>query len=275
MRGIRASFLAECHDISNRPLAWVGALSVAFVAWIFGTHGPLTGNGYVVFEGALQPAARIASFFLLGIAAVSVAGQRSRGTVRFVLPRPISRVGFVLGKACALFLLALVFLVIGVGVSWWTAADHGFGDVVAEAEDEGFHFVEDEDVPVEFQAATMRRRTAAAALLVLPALLTATGIGLLVSCLLDSAAGAVILSIVLALPLQYLPETVGLSEKTARIFPFRAAADFLDQLTAFGRRLATAEWPEYGAGPVLGAAFAILALPLLGALLFARLDITD
>ena len=232
-------------------------------------------NGYVVFESALQPAARVAGFFLLGMAAVAIAGQRTRGTVRFILPRPISRSGFVLGNAGALFLLAVLYLIVAVGTSWMVAKGYGFGDVVAAAEDDGFEIIEEEDVPEEFSAATMRRRTMQAALLVLPALLSVTGIGLLVSSLLATAAGAVMVSIAVTLPLQYLPEVAGLSEKAARALPFRAATDFLDQLREFGRHLATADWPEYGARPLLGAVIATLALPCLAALVFSRLDITD
>ena len=92
---------------------------------------------------------------------------------------------------------------------------------------------------------------------------------------LSTAAGAVMLSIAITLPLQYLPELAGLSEKAARRLPFRAATDFLDQLRAFGRRLATADWPDYGPGPLLGAVIVTLALPCLAAFVFSRQNITD
>jgi len=126
-----------------------------------------------------------------------------------------------------------------------------------------------------FQAGTMRRRTAWATLLVLPSLLSATGLGLLVSSLLASAAGAVITALALAIPLTFLPEVLGLSEKAALLLPFSAADAFLHQLGEFGRRLATAEWPEYGAGPLAGALIGAVGLPVLGALVFSRLDLTD
>jgi ABC-type Na+ efflux pump permease subunit len=274
--GLKASFLAEAHDLLRHPLPWIGAGAVAFAAWVFGGHDPVKGNGYVVFEGALQPAAKVAIFFLLGIASMSVAGERTRGTVRWILPRPLSRAGFVLGKACALSFLALLFLGVAVLASYLVALPHGFGDVLAEVHaDEGFSFIEEEEVPTEFRAATMRNRALFSALLVLPALLTATGLGLVVSSVIGSAAGAVIVSIALALPLNYLPEVIGLRPETARVLPFRAAADFLDQLRAFGRHLATAEWPAYDAGAVLGAFSAVFVLPLLAALFFTRVDLTD
>ncbi len=274
MTGLGASFRAECRDLVRNPLTWLGAVAVATAAWALGANSTLTDNGYVVFESALQPAARVAGFFLVGMAAVSVAGQRTRGVVRFILPRPISRAGFVIGNAGALFLLAVLYLVVAVGTSWLVAKEYGFGDVVVQAED-GFNIIEEEDVPAVFQAEQMRSRTATSALLVLPALLSATGIGLLVSCLLATAAGAVMVSIAITLPLQYLPEVAGLSESSARVLPFRAATDFLDQLREHGRHLATAAWPEYGSGPLVGALVASLALPCLAALLFSRLDITD
>ena len=75
--------------------------------------------------------------------------------------------------------------------------------------------------------------------------------------------------------MQYLPEVIGLREATARALPVRAASDFLAQVSEFGRHLATAEWPAYGAGPLLGALVAVVGLPALAALLFSRLDITD
>lgn len=279
MTGLVASFRAECRDTFRHPLTWIGVAATAGCAWIFGAHSPLKANGYLVFEAALQPASRIAGFFLMGIAAVAVAGARARGTVRFVLPRPVSRQAWVLGKACALLVLAVAFLAVAVGTSWIVARGHGFGDVVAESrpggDGSGFHIIEEEEVPPEFQAATMRRRTVAAALLVLPALLTVTGIGLFISSAMSSAAGAVILAVAVVLPLQYLPEVVGLSERTARVLPIRAATDFLNQVRQFGRHLATADWPEYGLGPLAGAAIAILALPWAAALLFSRLDITE
>jgi ABC-type transport system involved in multi-copper enzyme maturation permease subunit len=262
----------------RQPLTWTAAVAVGAAAWIFGTHAPFRENGYVVFEAALQPAAKVASFFLLGIASVAVAGERTRGTVRWILPRPLSRAAFVLGKAGAHALLCLVLLLVAVGTSWAVAAGHGFGDVVSDTGGgvaDGFNFVEEEDVPPEFSADTMRRRTVIAALLVLPALLSATGIGLLVSSLLSSAAGAVIVSIAVALPLYYLPEVINLPAGTATVLPFRAATDFLGQILEFGRRLATARWPHYGAGAAAGAILGAFGLPLLAAYLFSRIDLTE
>ena len=121
----------------------------------------------------------------------------------------------------------------------------------------------------------MRRRTVIAALLVLPALLSATGIGLLVSSLLASAAGAVIVSITVALPLYYLPEVINLPAEAATVLPFRAATDFLGQVLEFGRRLATAQWPHYGFGAAAGAALGVFGLPLLAAWFFSRIDLTE
>lgn len=207
-----------------------------------------------------------------------MAGERTRGTVRWILPRPVGRLGFILGKAAAHATLALAFLAVGVGVAWFVAQEYGFGDVVAEApvtDEDGFDYVEDEVVDPAFSAEAMRRRTVLATLSVLPALLTATGIGLLVSSLLGSAAGAVIVALAVALPLNYIPEVIGLQARTARILPFRAATDFLDQLREFGRHFATAAWPHYGWIGVTGAVLAVFGLPLLAAALFARLDITD
>jgi hypothetical protein len=277
--GTVASFRAEMRDVWRHALVWIGLAAVIVSAWLVGRHEPIRDNGWVVYEAALQAAARTAAFFLLAMASVAVAGDRTRGTIRWILPRPISRVGYVLGKALAHSAIAVAFLVAAAGTSWMVAQPLGFGDVRAEIEgdedDAVFNYIEDEEVEHDFQAATMRERTAFATLLLLPALLTATGLGLLVSSVIGSAAGAVILGLAVALPLAYLPEVLGLSSETSHALPFRAATDALYQVREFGRHLATARWPEYTQEAAIGAAVAILALPALAAAIFTRLDITD
>jgi ABC-type Na+ efflux pump permease subunit len=282
VKGFGAVARAEMSDLTRAPLVWIGLLATAGAAWVRGRYAPFHNNGWTVYETALQAAAQAASFFLLGAAAVSIAGERTRGTVRWLLPRPIARSGFVLGKAAALGVAALVFLAVAVSVSWTIARPYGFGDVktedVAAFEDDGGGFegafIEDEVVPPAFQAATLRTHTAWATLLVLPALLFATGIGLLVSSLMRSSSGAVIVAIGVAIPLYWLPEVVGLSPRAAQLLPFRAASEYLDAVQAFGRRLATAEWPAYGGTARAGTLLAF-GLPTLAAALFARLDLTD
>jgi hypothetical protein len=277
--GFLATFRAELRDLFRHPLAWAGILASAGAAFIFARYAPHRDNGYTVYGAALHAGAQIAGFFLLGISAIAISGERSKGTVRFLLPRPVARPAFVLGKATALATLALAFLLATSGVAWMGARGEGFGDVKAEAppaeEEDGFRYVEEEVVDPAFLEAAMRRRAALATLLVLPALLTATGMGVLVSSLLASPAAAVLVAIGVALPLNYLPEVMGLAPGTARALPFRAAADYLSSLVDFGRHLSTAEWPHYGAPHLLGAAVAALGLPLLGAAFFNRVDLTD
>jgi len=277
--GFGASFRAELRDLLRHPLSWAGIAAAATAAWIFARHAPFRDNGYTVYGAALRAGTQIAGFFLLGLSAIAVAHERSRGTVRFALPRPIARGAFVLGKAAALAALALLFLVATAGVAWLGARGDGFGDVkaeaAAEAADDGFHYVDEEVVDPAFLEAAMRRRLALATLLVLPALLTATGLGLFVSSLFASPSAAVLVAIGVALPLNYLPEVMGLAPEGARMLPFRAATDYLVALVDFGRHLSTAEWPAYGALHLLGALVAALGLPLLGAAFFSRVDLTD
>lgn len=279
MAGLVASFRAEMRDVWRHALVWIGLAAVIVAAWLVGRHEPIRDNGWVVYEAALQAAARTAAFFLLAMASIAVAGDRTRGTIRWILPRPISRRGYVLGKALAHALVAVVFLAAAAGTSWTVAAPLGFGDVRTEIEgdedDAAFNYIEDEEVEVVFQAATMRKRTVFATLRLLPALLTATGLGLLVSAVIGSAAGAVILGLAVALPLAYLPEVLGLSPAASHALPFRAATDSLYQIREFGRHLATALWPEYTQTAMVGAAVAVLLLPALAAAIFTRLDITD
>ncbi len=279
MTGFLATLRAESRDLFRHPLAWAGIAASAAAAFIFSRYAPHHDNGYTVYGAALHAGAQIAGFFLLGLSAIAVSGERSRGTVRFALPRPIARGGFVLGKATALALLALAFLAATAGVAWLGARGEGFGDVKAEAppgdDGDGFRYVEEEVVDPAFLEAAMRRRALLATLLVLPALLTATGLGVLVSSLLASPAAAVLVAIGIALPLNYLPEVMGLAPDAARALPFRAASDYLSGLVDFGRHLSTAEWPLYGAAHLLGALAAAIGLPLLGAAFFGRVDLTD
>jgi len=278
--GFRATFRAELRDLFRHPLAWAGIVASAAAAFIFARYAPHTDNGYTVYGAALHAGAQIAGFFLLGLSAIAVSSERSRGTVRFILPRPIGRPAFVLGKATALAALALAFLMATAGTAWAGARGQGFGDVKAEAppgvDEDGFHYVEEEIVKdPAFLASSMREHMALATLLVLPALLTATGLGVLVSSLLASPAAAVLVAIGVALPLNYLPEVMGLRPATARVLPFRAASDYLSGLVDFGRHLSTAEWPAYGALHLLGVIVAAIGLPLLGAAFFSRVDLTD
>jgi ABC-type Na+ efflux pump permease subunit len=279
MTGFLATLRAELRDLFRHPLAWAGIAASAIAALIVARYAPHRDNGYTVYGAALHAGAQIAGFFLLGLSAIAVAGERSRGTVRFLLPRPIGRPAFVLGKATALGILALAFLAATAGAAFAGATDKGFGDVKAEtapAEDEdGFRYVEDEVIDPAFRAASMRRHALLGTLLVLPALLTATGLGILVSSLLASPAAAVLVGTGVALPLNYLPEVMGLEAEAARALPFRAASDYLSSLVEFGRHLSTAEWPGYGAIHVLGAVLTAAGLPLLGAFFFGRADITD
>ena len=279
MTGFLATLRAELKDLFRHPLAWAGIVVSAAAALIFARYAPYRDNGYTIYGKTLEVGAQISGFFLLGLSAIAVAGERARGTVRFLLPRPIGRPAFVLGKATAFAVLALAFLVGISATAWAGARSKGFGDVKAEASSEvdgdGFHYGEDERIDDDFRAQRMRQRMLLGTLLVLPALLTATGLGLLVSTLFASPAAAVLVATAVALPLNYLPELLGLEEDTARTLPFRAASDCLTALVQFGRHLSTASWPAYGALHGLGALVAAVGLPLLGAAFFSRADLTD
>ena len=274
MRGFAAAFRAEFRDACGHPLVWLGLGACGLTAWAVGGLSEPKPNGYVVFESAARAGALVAGFFLVTIAALSVASDRTRGTVRWVYPRAVSRVGVVFGKAAALALLTFFYFTICVAASYAVAAPFGFGDVVEQLE--GFEgFGATADVDPEFAAESMRARLYAAALLVLPALLTVTGLGLFVSCLFRSSAGAVIVALALTPPVFFVKEIFGLGDETARWMSFRAADEFLARLGQYGRMFSTAEWPEYGVGAGAGSLLLIVGLPLLGAFLFSRIDLTD
>jgi len=281
MSGFRASFIAELGDLLRHPIAWLAALATAGTAVAVGVS-PTTddGNGWLVYQAALSASSQAAGFFLLGIAAIAVASDRTRGTIRWIMPRPIARSGYVLGKSLAVLLFAVVLLCVATLASWAVAAPHGFDDVVAITEEDaggdgGFEFVEDEQIPPEFQADAMRGYAFGITARVLPTLWTLAAIGLLVSCLLRSSAGAVIAAIGVALPLHFLPELIGMSERTARLLPQRASTQAFAQFEIFARRQTDYNWQEYSGASFAAAVVLCLGLPLLAALIFRRLDLTD
>ncbi len=279
MRGFGACFRAELSDLLRHPLAWLAAAATAITAIAVGLS-PTTNhhNGWLVYEAALSASALAAGFFLLGIAAGSIASDRTRGTIRWIMPRPIARSGYVLGKSAAILLLAVGLLFVAAGTSYLVAAPSGFDDVSAMSEDDagsGFSFVEDETIEAEFRADAMRGYAVGATLRALPALWVLAAIGLFVSAIMRSAAGAVIAAIGCALPLQFLPELFGLSTDSARMLPQRAATDAFAQLAEYGQRHAGEPWHEYTMGAGMGALALCIGLPLLAALIFQRLDLTD
>ena len=130
MSGLRASFVAELRDLGVSALVWLAGCAKVLGAWSFGGVTEPKSNGFLVYEHALYMGTLVSAFFLVTIAAVSVSADRTRGTVRWIMPRPVSRYGVVLGKACALSLLALVLFGLAVLVSYLVARPYGFGDVV-------------------------------------------------------------------------------------------------------------------------------------------------
>jgi ABC-type transport system involved in multi-copper enzyme maturation permease subunit len=275
VRGFGACFRAEWSDLLRQPLAWLAALATLATAVVVGLA--IDGaNGWVVYQAALAASGQAAGFFLLGIAAGTIASDRTRGTVRWILPRPIARRAYVLGKGAAILLLALVLVAVAGLASYLVALPRGFEDITVAAEvTEGFDFVEAERVPPEFKAEAMQARSRSATLRLVPALWTLAGLGLLVSALFRSAAGAVIAAIAIALPFHFLPELLALKASSAQFLPQRAAADALTQLGQYADRQSTAEWPGYSTAALLGAIVFCAGLPAVAAALFSRLDLTD
>jgi len=275
-RSFWACFRAELGDLLRQPLAWLGAIATIATALVVGL-GSDAKNGWLVYQAALQASSVAAGFFLLGIAAGTIASDRTRGTVRWILPRPISRAAYVLGKSAAVLLLAVDLLACAAGTSYFVAAPKGFDDIpsATKSEEDEFGFSGEETVPIEFQAESLRAMSWAATFRILPALWTLAGLGLLISSLFRSAAGAVMASIAAALPLHFLPELLNLSPSQARMLPQRAAAEALAQLEVHGRRWANTDWPDYSSDSAVGALLCCAGFPILAALIFSRLDITD
>jgi len=274
--GLLVTLRAELRDLVVHPLLWAATAAVVLSTWYFGAHAAYDDNGWVVISSALGAGTRAAGFFLLAIAALTISRERTRGTVRWILPRPVGRVGFVLGKAAAVALVALALLALTVLVAWLVARGKGFGDVVLAGDDlGGFDFGEPAPVDPAFAAEAMAPRLQAACLRLAPALLSIAGLGMLCSALFRSSAGAVIASVAALLPLVAMPGALGLSTESARFSPFHAADEALAQLGLFGRNISDAAWPPFSAACWTGALVGAVGLPLLAALLFTRLDLTD
>ncbi len=274
MKGWAPAFRAELRDACAHPLVWLGLGACGLTAWAVGGLSEPKPNGYVVFESAARAGALVAGFFLVTIAALSVSSDRTRGTVRWIYPRAVSRIGVVCGKAAALAVLALCYFTVCLVAAYGVAAPFGFGDVVEQLEGfEGFGAIA--EVDPEFAAEPMRARLWSASLLLLPALLAVTGLGLFVSCLFRSSAGAVIVALAATPPVFFVKEILGLGDEAARWMPYRAADEFLTHLGQYGRMFSTAEWPDYGVDTGAGALLLIVGLPLLGAFVFSRIDLTD
>jgi len=273
LKGFGAILAAELRDLVRAPLFWLGAAGTVAAAFGFGRRAPASANGWVAYESAVRASGLAATFFLLGLSAVSVAGERARGTVRWVLPRPVSRAAFVLGKGAAIAIAAFFLLALSSLTSLAVAGPRGFGDVAVDAG--SFEFVDEIPVDPEFAAPAMRGRAIQTTLVLFPALLTAAGLGLVVSCLSRSGGAAVIVALAVAVPLHLAPAILGLSRDVARLLPFGAADEFLSRLRDFGMAMSSEKWPRYGAAGLAAGAMGAIGLPLLGAAFFSRLDVTD
>ncbi len=279
LRGLWPCFRAELRDLTRSSLIWLGLLLTAVGTYFIGKTTPHRFTSWSAFAEAAKQGGAIAAFFLVFAGAITLAGERTRGTVRWILPRPVGRTGFVLGKACALAVLATLFLILCLGSAALAGSDLGFGDVPmagggGEA-DGGWKFTEEVEQDANFTAATLQARALWASLILLPALLTAAGLGMLISSWTRSAAGAVFSALFLLMMLHYLPDVLGLANDVAAASPLRATEGFWVQLRDFGRGLSSAQWPSYGAQELGGALVFVLGLPLAAALVFGRAELTD
>ena len=278
LRGLNACFRAELRDLARSALIWLGLLLTVVGTYFIGKTTPHRFTSWSAFAEAAKQGGAIASFFLVFAGAITLAGERTRGTVRWILPRPMGRAGFVLGKACALAVLATLFLILCLGSAAFAASDLGFEDVPmagSAGEEGGWKFTEELERDANFTAATLHGRAWWASLILLPALLTAAGLGMLISSGTRSAAGAVFSALFLLMLLHYLPDVLSLGDDVAATSPLRATEGFWVQLRDFGRGLSSAQWPSYGAQELGGALVFVLGLPFAAALVFGRVELTD
>jgi ABC-type transport system involved in multi-copper enzyme maturation permease subunit len=146
-------------------------------------------NGFYVLSASGRAGLMLAAILLLTFSAVQISGEATGGTLRLLLTRPISRTDLLIGRAATLF-LACILLVAIVAVTGWTAGlvTGGYGDIL-----------DAEYGTVDYTTGQLTR----VSLLVLAAaplaLFAVACFGLFLSVLVDSAATAVTLAVLLGM----------------------------------------------------------------------------
>lgn len=176
------------------------------VGAVWSRHGAAMRDAGQVAEGTLATATRVTAFqaiadglaasvpilvlVLAGLASQSLAGEESRGTLRNVLLRPVTRFGVATGKTAALFVAALAgFAVLvaataGAAAHWFDFKD--FGDILPNGE-----FFGDASGRAELMWPALRSTLA----MLLPVLASFAGIGLLAGSLARSGATGLALAL--------------------------------------------------------------------------------
>jgi ABC-type transport system involved in multi-copper enzyme maturation permease subunit len=116
MKAALRVFHNETIKMARLKMAYLGPLCIAAVAAIMAMNlcrlfPESSRNGWsLLAQTAQMNVTGVAPFFLLIYAASLVAGETDRGTIRFVLSRPVGRGSFLLGKVLAAWLYLGVLL---------------------------------------------------------------------------------------------------------------------------------------------------------------------
>jgi ABC-2 type transport system permease protein len=162
-------------------------------------------SGWLVLAGALRAGLFFSAVVLLLHGATLISGERTAGTLRLLLVRPVSRGDLLLAKALSLLLLAVLFVALTALTGWILGLTSG-----------GYRAYIDVRYGMELRGHGTEElgRAALGTLLLAPLALFAVGsLGLFLSSILEGAAAAVIAATLagvgIAVATFLLPETTG------------------------------------------------------------------
>lgn len=210
----------EALKLARSRLLRLGLLASAGLTLLAGlTHEKLPSEtGWSVAAAMLGAGFAVAQVFALVLGATAIAGEASQGTLKMILPHAYRRSDWVLAKALALSLAALLFALLVSGAALGlTAAREGFGDVLLTAEG----FGGDPLVTVHASAEAMRSHLLDVLATQLLALLATAGLGLMVSCWLTNVVGALCTAFLAFAALKLGDLVLALDQDTLRsLFPW-------------------------------------------------------
>lgn len=227
-----------------------------------------------------------AQVFLLVLGATAIAGEASQGTLKMILPHAYRRSDWVLAKALALALGALVYATVvsaaAVGATLALNArapaaaagragsGSAFGDVLLTAEG----FGGDPIVTVHTTAAAMRAHLGDTLVAQVGALLGTLALGLLISCWLTNVVGALSTAFLAFAALKLGDLVLALDQETLRRL-FTWAPERLREVTGkLGQGLSSEGWDErLTSVSLLLSAASTSAFLLLGTRVLARKDL--
>jgi Cu-processing system permease protein len=118
---------------------WLGFYAIGFAVLAFAlSQAGLASAGYAGLGGFGRTAASLINALLLfvpllglSVGAVTLAGDRERGTLLYLLAQPVNRAEVFFGKACGAALAVVVALALGFGLAGLALSSNGAGNATA------------------------------------------------------------------------------------------------------------------------------------------------